>query len=73
MLASALRRPRGSYQAALVSGDEPSRAGVLALFPDHADGLAGWLDGLDRMYRLAPHLHDSATDAVGVGPAAAIG
>jgi serine/threonine protein kinase len=61
------------YQAALEAGDDPDRARILELFPELADELAGCLDGLDLMYRVAPHLHEGAADEVGIGPAAAVG
>jgi len=57
-VAAALR----AYQAALDAGDEPDRAGILARFPDLSDELAGCLDGLDLLYRVAPHLKDETAD-----------
>ncbi|MHC4547564.1 MAG: serine/threonine-protein kinase [Planctomycetota bacterium] len=62
-----------AYQAALEAGEQPDRDAMLARFPELSEELAGCLDGLDLMYRVAPHLQDEAPGDLDLTPATALG
>jgi serine/threonine protein kinase len=61
------------YQAALERGERPSRADLMARYPDVAAELSECLDGLDLLHRTSLRAQPAGPAAVPVGPDGTLG